>query len=156
MTKRIVAFGILSGLIMGIGLFVGGAVCSRIIYGPQFAPPGKFEPSRIKAFYFIWTKLLIGAFFGLLAAFFLEASSLSKRMRSPLQGAGLGFFIWFAFSLWDISHPLVYGPGIGRDRLFWLLYSLTGFLALGCSLGWFYKRETKRDALKNATPSGAF
>lgn len=49
---------------MGASLFIGGATLSRIIYGPQFAPPGKFAPEQINAFYFIWTKLLIGLFFG--------------------------------------------------------------------------------------------
>ena len=58
--KKIIADGTISGLSMGAFLFIGGAILSRIIYGPQFAPPGKFEPEQINAFYFIWTKLLIG------------------------------------------------------------------------------------------------
>jgi len=52
MIKRILIYGIVSGIIMGIVLFVGGAIFSRIIYGPQFAPPGKFKPEQINAFYF--------------------------------------------------------------------------------------------------------
>jgi hypothetical protein len=66
-TKKILISGTLSGLAMGITLFIAGAIFSRIIYGPQFAPPGKFEPEQLNAFYFIWTKLLIGIFFGVVS-----------------------------------------------------------------------------------------
>jgi hypothetical protein len=65
-TKKILITGTVSGLVMGITLFIAGAIFSRIIYGPQFAPPGKFEPEQLNAFYFIWTKLLIGFFFGIM------------------------------------------------------------------------------------------
>lgn len=50
--KKIITIGIISGLIMGITLFIAGAIFSRIIYGPQFAPSGKFEPEQLNAWYF--------------------------------------------------------------------------------------------------------
>jgi hypothetical protein len=141
MKKRILIYGIVSGIIMGVALFIGGAFFSRIIYGPQFAPPGKFEPEQINAFYFVWTKILIGMFFGILFTFFYEKLPLSKRLKGPFHGLKYGFFLWLVFNLWDISHPLVYGSIYNKDQLFWLLYSICGFLALGFSLGVFYKKK---------------
>ncbi|NOZ62465.1 MAG: hypothetical protein GXO74_12380 [Calditrichaeota bacterium] len=135
--------GIISGLIMGITLFIAGAIFSRIIYGPQFAPPGKFEPEQLNAWYFIWTKLLIGIFFGVLFTFFYERLPISKRVTGGLSGLKYGFFFWLVISLWNISHPLIYGSIDNKDQLFWLLYSLCGFLAFGYTLGYFYKRNNK-------------
>jgi hypothetical protein len=139
--KRILIYGIVSGIIMGVVLFIGGAIFSRIIYGPQFAPPGKFQPEQINAFYFIWTKILIGIFFGVLFTFFYEKLPLSKRLTSRFHGLKYGFLLWLIITLWDISHPFVYGSINNKDQLFWLLYSLCGFLALGFSLGSFYKKS---------------
>src|SRR3990172_359988 len=139
--KKIAMDGTISGLAMGASLFIGGAILSRIVYGPQFAPPGKFEPEQINAFYFIWTKILIGIFFGVLFTFFYEKLPLSKRLTSPFHGLKYGFLLWLVISLWDISHPYVYGSINNKDQLFWLLYSLCGFLALGFSLGSFYKKS---------------
>ena len=141
MIKRILIYGIVSGIIMGVVLFIGGAIFSRIIYGPQFAPPGKFQPEQINAFYFIWTKILIGIFFGVLFTFFYEKLPLSKRFISPFHGLKYGFLLWLIINLWDISHPIVYGSINNKDQLFWFLYSLCGFLALGFSLGSFYKKS---------------
>ena len=70
--KKILISGTISGSVMWITLFIAGAIFSRIIYGPQFAPPGKFEPEQLNAWYFIWTKLLIGVFFGLIFTFLYE------------------------------------------------------------------------------------
>ena len=89
--KKIFMAGTIGGLIMGIFLFIGGAILSRIIYGPQFAPPGKFKPEQINAFYFIWTKLLIGWFFGLLFTFVYEMIPLQTKMSGVLQGLKYGF-----------------------------------------------------------------
>jgi hypothetical protein len=141
MIKRILIYGIVSGIIMGVVLFIGGAIFSRIIYGPQFAPPGKFQPEQMNAFYFIWTKILIGIFFGILFTFFYEKLPLSKRLISPFHGLKYGFLLWLIFTLWDISHPVVYGSINNKDQLFWLLYSLCGFLAFGFSLGSLYKKR---------------
>ncbi|OQX84047.1 hypothetical protein B6D60_09800, partial [candidate division KSB1 bacterium 4484_87] len=90
-TKQIIINGLISGLIMGITLFIAGAIFSRIIYGPQFAPSGKFEPEQLNAWYFIWTKLLIGAFFGLLFAVLYEILPLAKRLTSGWKGAQYSF-----------------------------------------------------------------
>ena len=141
MIKRILRYGIVSGIIMGVVLFICGAIFSRIIYGPQFAPAGKFQPEQINAFYFIWTKILIGIFFGILFTFFYEKLPLAKRLSSPFQGLQYGFWLWLIITLWDISHPFVYGSINNKDQLFWLLYSLSGFLALGFALGAFYKQR---------------
>ena len=141
MITRILRYGIVSGIIMGVVLFICGAIFSRIIYGPQFAPAGKFQPEQINAFYFIWTKILIGIFFGILFTFFYEKLPLAKRLSSPFQGLQYGFWLWLIITLWDISHPFVYGSINNKDQLFWLLYSLCGFLALGFALGAFYKQR---------------
>ena len=79
--KKILTTGIGSGLVMGIMLFIVGVIFSRIIYGPQFAPPGKFKPEQMNPCYFIWTKLLIGVFFGILFTSIYEALPLSKSVR---------------------------------------------------------------------------
>ena len=139
--KKILTAGIISGLAMGIVLFIAGAIFSRIIYGPQFAPPGKFEAEQLNPFYFIWTKLLIGVFFGILFTFIYEGLPLTKRLKSRLNGLKYGFIFWLIISLWDISHPLVYGSGITQDRLFWIVYTLFGFLTFGYVLGLIYKRR---------------
>lgn len=142
-TKRIIITGSVSGLTMGIALFIAGAVFSRIIYGPQFAPPGKFEPQQLNAWYFIWTKLLIGIFFGVLFTFLYKILPLSKRITGAWKGLKYAFLFWLAISLWNVSHPLIYGSFDNKNELFWLLYSLCGFLAFGYTLGCFYKRITK-------------
>jgi len=145
MKKRdILTIGLLSGLFMGTALFIGGAVFSRIIYGPQFAPSGKFEPEQLNAWYFIWTKLLIGMFFGLLFTILYEGLPLLKRVRSGLEGLFYGFLFWLAVSLWNISHPVIYGTINSKNQLFWLIYSLCGFLAYGYMLGRLYKRTGRR------------
>ncbi len=139
-TRKIVQAGTIAGLIMGITLFIGGAITSRIIYGPQFAPPGKFEPSQMNAFYFIWTKLLIGLFFGLIFTFAYEKLPLARRINGFAQGLKYGFFFWLIISLWNLSHPLIYGSFNPTNQLFWLIYSLIGFLGFGGSLGVLYKK----------------
>jgi hypothetical protein len=49
--KKILTAGIVSGITMSIFLFIGGAIYSRLLYGPQFAPPDKFKIEQINAFY---------------------------------------------------------------------------------------------------------
>jgi hypothetical protein len=141
--KKVVVDGTISGLAMGAFLFMGGAILSRIIYGPQFAPPGKFEPEQINAFYFIWTKLLIGWFFGILFTFAYELLPLRKRLAGALHGLTYGFGFWFITSLWNLSHPLVYGSVNVPDQVFWLLYQLVGFLGFGGVLGALSKKRAK-------------
>jgi len=136
--KRIVTVGVIAGLVMGVTLFLAGAVFSRIIYGPQFAPEGKFEPEQMNAWYFIWTKLLIGVFFGLLFAALYEGLPLSRKLSSALSGLKYGFLLWLALTLWNVSHPLIYGSINKKNELFWLVYSLFGFLALGCMAGYLH------------------
>ncbi len=141
--KRVITAGVASGLMMGVVLFIGGAIFSRIIYGPQFAPPGKFRPEQINAFYFIWTKLLIGCFFGLLFTFVYEMLPLRTKIAGLFSGMKYGFVFWLLVSLWNLSHPLIYGSVNVPDQIFWLLYSLVGFLAFGATLGAISKRGTR-------------
>jgi len=143
--KRLLITGIVSGLFMGVMLFIAGAVFSRLIYGPQMAPAGKFDPEELNAWYFIWTKLVIGIFFGLVFTFIYEYLPLKDKFKSGLAGLKYGFFFWLVMSLWNISHPLIYGSFESQDRLFWLVYSMFGFLALGYGIGWFYRRWRKTD-----------
>jgi len=138
--RKIFTTGIISGLIMGITLFIAGAVFSRIIYGPQFAPPGKFEPEQMNAFYFVWTKLLIGIFFGVVFTLLYEKLPLARRIKGPLQGIKYSFLFWFVLTLWDISHPFTYGSIYNKDQLFWLIYSFCGFISFGYVTGLFYKK----------------
>jgi len=151
--KRIIADGTISGLSMGAFLFIGGAILSRIVYGPQFAPPGKFEPEQINAFYFIWTKLLIGWFFGVLFTVAYELLPLRKRLSGAMDGLKYGFGFWFVTSLWNLSHPLVYGSVNVPDQVFWVLYQLVGFLGLGAVLGYVSKRRTRHNlSIQQANP----
>jgi hypothetical protein len=139
--RKSIMAGLISGLMMGIALFIVGAIASRIIYGPQFAPAGKFEPEQMNAWYFIWTKLVIGAFFGILFTLLYEAMPLSKRIDGVWQGVAYGFWFWLAISLWNLSHPLVYGSIEISNQVFWLIYSLGGFLVYGGTLGYIHKRR---------------
>ena len=79
--KRIILRGIPAGLTMGISLFIVGAVAARLVYGPQFVPEGKFEPEQINAWYFLWTKLVFGLFFGLVFTALYEALPLSPAVQ---------------------------------------------------------------------------
>ena len=149
--NKTVTNGLISGLVMGITLFIAGAIFSRIIYGPQFAPEGKFDPEQLNAWYFIWTKILIGVFFGILFTLLYEGLPIKKRINNAFAGLKYGFFLWLAISLWNLSHPLIYGSINDKDQLFWLVYSLFGFLAYGFTLGYLYKRIIKKNTSnKNA------
>lgn len=144
--KKIVIVGIIAGLIMGITLFISGAILARIIYGPQMAPAGKFEPDQLNPFYFIWTKLVIGVFFGILFTFVYEKLPLSNRIKGPIQGLKNAFIFWLVISLWNLSHPLMYESINYSNQLFWLLYTLFGFLSFGYVLGFKYKLIEKKSA----------
>jgi hypothetical protein len=141
--KKVVVDGTISGLSMGVFLFIGGAILSRIVYGPQFVPPGKFQPEQINAFYFIWTKLLIGWFFGILFTFAYELLPLRKGLTGAIDGLKYGFGFWLVTSLWNLSHPLVYGSLKVPDQVFWVLYQLVGFLGSGAVLGYMSKRRAQ-------------
>ena len=142
-TKKILISGIVSGMVMGITLFIAGAIFARIVYGPQFAPPGKFDPEQLNPFYFIWTKLVIGVVFGVLFTFVYEKLPLVRRIGSGLQGMKYSFIFWLVLTLWDVSHPFTYGSMNNNDQLFWTVYTLCGFLAFGFTLGSYYKKYSK-------------
>jgi hypothetical protein len=139
--KKVAVDGTIAGLAMGCFLFIGGAVLSRIIYGPQFAPPGKFTPEQMNAFYFLWTKLVIGWIFGILFALAYESLPLSKRLTGVIHGMTYAFCFWLLMVLWSLSHPLVYGTVNVQEQTFWILYQLVGFLGFGAVLGYVYKRR---------------
>ena len=142
--KDIILTGTISGVVMGLFLFLGGAILARIIYGPQFTPPGKFEPEQINAFYFFWTKIVIGWFFGLLFTIVYEMLPLNKRFTGVVHGLKYGFIFWLILALWAVSHPLIYGPIKFDDQIFWPFYQLFGFLGLGGSLGFMYGRKIQK------------
>lgn len=142
--KKIIKFGICSGIAMWISLFIGGAIFARITYGPEMAPAGKFEESQMNAFYFIWTKLVIGIFFGILFTTVCEVSSFPKKIIGPLKGLKYAFVFWLIMSLWNLSHPIVYESIQWAHQIFWLMYTLFGFLGLGSTLGFLYKKTENR------------
>jgi hypothetical protein len=142
---RTVLVGAIAGLGMGVALFLSGAIASRAVYGPQMVPEGKFEPGQINAWYFIWTKLLIGGFFGVLLSVLYERLPLSRRVGSIGEGLKYSFLLWLVVYLWGISHPFVYDgyASFDRNQLFWMVYSLGGFLGLGIAFGWLKKRPAR-------------
>ena len=85
--------------------------------------------------YFLWTKLVIGVFLGLVFAAFYEALPLSRRIRGVLDGLKYALCFWLVIQLWDVSHPLVYGTLKVHDQVFWVVYTLGGFLGYGVGLG---------------------
>ncbi len=119
--KRTIIFGIYSGMGMWISLFIGGAILAKILYGPDMAPEGKFDKSQMNAFYFIWTKLVIGIFFGILFSAVCESLSFSKKMIGLLKGLKYSFVFWLIISFWNLSHPVVYETVNWTDQIFWLL-----------------------------------
>jgi hypothetical protein len=139
---KMILLGVIVGIVMGLALFVTGAVASRLVYGPQMAPAGKFKPEQINAWYFMWTKLLIGVFFGVLLTVLYEKLPLSKRIDGVLTGVKYSLLLWLAAYLWELSHPLVYGglASFDRNQFFWLVYSAGGFLGLGIAFGWLRRR----------------
>jgi hypothetical protein len=140
--SKIIRNGIIGGLVMGIFLFVGGAILARLFYGPQMAPHGKFDQSQMNAFYFIWTKLAIGIFFGLLFSFFCERLSFANKITGPAKGIKYSVIFWFVITLWDLSHPIVYNhPFDYQNQLFWLLYVLCGYIGLGLAFGFLYRKK---------------
>jgi hypothetical protein len=142
--KKGVVVGLIAGLAMGMSLFVVGAVASWIVYGPQFAPEGKFEPDQVNAWYFLWTKLVIGMVFGLLLTLLYDLLPLSRRIASVTGGMAYAGCLWLVVYLWGLSHPLVYETVSIRDQIFWLIYTLGGFLGFGAALGFAYARHSRR------------
>jgi len=139
--KSIIKNGSISGLVMGVSLFIGGAILARLVYGPQMAPEGKFKASQMNPFYFIWTKLVIGVIFGILFTFLYEKLPLVKKISTVFQGLQYAFFFWLVISLWNLSHPILYESFDFQNRIFWLLYTLCGFIGFGCTLGLLYKKQ---------------
>jgi hypothetical protein len=142
--KKVVALGLAAGLVMGLSLFIVGAIASYLVYGPQFAPEGKFEVEQLNAWYFMWTKLVIGAVFGVLLTLLYELLPLSRRMTGIIDGLTYAACLWLVVYLWGLSHPLVYETVSVRDQVFWLVYTLGGFLGFGGALGFAYGRYARR------------
>jgi len=139
--RKIIFKGVISGLIMGIALFITGAITARFIYGPQMVPDGKFEPEQINAWFFLWTKLVIGIFFGIIFTWIYSKINDIFNMPRLLKGLCYGLALWLVISLWDISHPLLYDNNFGnKSQLFWNIYTFGGFIFYGLSIGWIYKK----------------
>ena len=143
--KKFLFTGTIAGLVMGIGLFITGAIASRFVYGPQMAPEGKFEPSQMNPAYFLWTKLLIGWFFGLLFTANYALVQTLLPLKGILRGLLFALALWLVISLWAISHPLVYDTAAvaTRDQLFWHIYSFGGFLVYGATVGLLCRRSDR-------------
>ena len=141
--KRKLVLGVLTGLALGLSLFIVGAIASQIIYGPQLAPEGKFDPEQLNAWYFIWTKLVIGITFGVLFIMLYEALPVSKRIQGIGDGLKYAFTLWVVINLWELSHPLIYNFDTlnWQDQIFWLIYTLGGFLGYGAAIGYAYKKQ---------------
>jgi len=146
--KKILFTGTIAGLVMGIALFLTGAIAAFFIYGPQMAPEGKFEPSQMNPAYFLWTKFLIGWFFGLLFTFIYAKVQAIMPSKGILRGLIFAFALWLVISLWAISHPLVYETVATRDQLFWHIYTLGGFLGYGATVGLLNRKSNQT---RNAT-----
>ncbi len=73
-------------MVFGIALFLGGAITAWIVYGQQMAPEGKFDQEQMNPFYFIWIKLVIGVFFGILFLLIYEKLPLSRRANGISTG----------------------------------------------------------------------
>jgi len=136
----VMVLGAGAGLFMGVCLFVVGAVASRIVYGPQFAPEGKFDADQLNAWYFIWTKLVMGVFFGLVFTALYQAMPLARRIAGVFGGRNYAFCLWAVVYLWGLSHPLMYEALDPRNQLFWMVYTLGGFLGYGVAVGYGYRR----------------
>ncbi len=142
--KKVLFKGAMAGSIMGIALFIIGAITARFIYGPQMVPDGKFEPEQINALYFLWTKILIGIVFGIIFTWIYSIFYSLMNIPGILKGICFGFLLWFIISLWDISHPLLYDHNFAnKDQLFWSIYTFGGFIFYGLSIGLLYKKQDK-------------
>jgi uncharacterized membrane protein YeaQ/YmgE (transglycosylase-associated protein family) len=139
--RKILFKGAASGLIMGIALFIMGAITARLIYGPQMMPDGKFEPEQINVLYFLWTKLVIGLFFGIIFTWIYSKFYSLISLPNVLKGLLFSFILWLIISMWDISHPLMFDKDfINKDRIFWTIYTLSSFLIYGVFIGLIYRK----------------
>lgn len=138
--KKILFKGIIAGFVMGIALFLTGAIASRIIYGPQMVPVGKFDPEQINAWYFFWTKLVIGCFFGIIFTWLYAKYLRISKVSGVFPGLKYGFILWLIISLWGISHPFMYESVFTKSQLFWNIYTLGGFLAYGVTIGALFRK----------------
>jgi hypothetical protein len=142
--KKTLLIGTVAGLAMGVALLLTGGIAAFLVYGTRMAPEGKFEPSQMNVVYFFWTKLLIGWFFGLVFTFIYAKIRSALPARGGLRGFFYAAVLWLVISLWALSHPLVYEGAAAiatRDRLFWHIYTLGGFLGYGAMLGWLSRKE---------------
>jgi hypothetical protein len=146
--SRTLLLGVTVGVVMALALFVTGAVAARVVYGPQMVPEGKFTADQVNAGYFLWTKLLIGVFFGVLLSLLYERLPLARRISTARDGLLYAFLLWLVVYLWGLSHPFVYELrwSIDRHQVFWMVYTLGGFLGLGLAFGGLRRRLLGRFA----------
>lgn len=139
--RRIVFLGIIVGVAMSLALFITGAVAARLVYGSGMVPEGKFTTDQISIGYFLWTKLVIGIFFGVLLSMLYEVLPLKTRISNIRGGLLYSFLLWLIVYLWGLSHPLMYelSWSLNKNQFFWMIYTLGGFLGLGVAFGAFRK-----------------
>ena len=140
--SRVVALGVAAGVVMALALFITGAIAARLVYGPQMVPEGKFTADQVSAGYFLWTKLLIGVFFGVVLSALYEMLPLAKRIAGIRDGLLYAFLLWVVVYLWGLSHPFVYEMhwSIDKNQVFWMVYTLGGYLGFGLAFGGLRKR----------------
>jgi len=140
--RRTILLGIAVGVAMTLGLFMTGAVAARLVYGPEMVPEGKFTADEVNAWYFLWTKLLIGVFFGILLTVLYELLPLARRIANIRDGLLYAFCVWTVVYLWGFSHPFVYDLrwSMDKNQVFWMVYTLGGFLGLGLAFGGLRRR----------------
>ncbi|RMF57598.1 MAG: hypothetical protein D6748_10820 [Calditrichaeota bacterium] len=140
--KQQLMIGLKAGFVMGISLFITGAIAAYIFYGPAMAPAGKFEADQMNPLYFIWTKLAIGIVFGIFFVVLYERLPLHHRIKGIADGVKYASVLWLAISLWNLSHPFVYEfhKTNWYNELFWHIYTLGGFLGYGITVGYLYRK----------------
>ena len=151
-TRKTIVMGIVSVLVFGITLFIVGAIASRFVYGFQMVPEGKFEPEQINAWYFFWTKIVIGIFFGMLFTFIYTKVQVILPRKGILRGLFFAIFLWLVISLWANSHPFTYDFATAfatRDQLFWHIYTLGGFLGYGATVGLMGRGSDRSEGIPN-------
>jgi hypothetical protein len=140
--SRTILLGVAVGVVMALALFMTGAVAARLIYGPQMTPEGKFTADQVNAGYFLWTKLVIGVFFGVVLSALYEMLPLARRISGVRDGLLYAFLLWVVVYLWGLSHPFVYEMhwSIDKNQVFWMVYTLGGYLGFGLAFGGLRKR----------------
>jgi hypothetical protein len=154
-TIKAVLLGIPVGFVMGLVLFMVGAILAMIFW--QGAPPGKFSEEMIppliylltklgiqvklvSPIYFLLTKLgfgiVLGAIYGLIYSRIAPLLPTKRIYRALLFGAGLWFVA--AFPIFQITLA-------AKTDIFWQAYSFGGLFLFGLIFGILYKTRSEAE-----------